>query len=381
MLLATAAALTEDDLPPDLVPRALVLLEDEVRPDAHETLSYFIAQGVTLKVISGDHPGTVAAVARRAGVPDADVGLDARDLPEDEAALAETVAANTVFGRVGPRQKRAMVKALQSQGHVVAMTGDGVNDVLALKDADMGIAMGSGSGASRSVAQLVLMDDKFSSLPNVLAEGRRVMNSVERASNLFIYGSAYAVLISLVVSIFGVDFPFLPRHLTLVRALSVGIPGVFLALAPDSRRARPGFLQRVVRFSIPAGLIAGSAALVSYFAARTDLGSSLTDSTLTAAQLTQARTAATVTLLGAGLGILVRLTGTLPRWRWILVGAMVAATASALVLPFTKKFFDLDYPPTAVWWVVLGAVVCSWIAIRFVLVTVDGDPDRDVSDA
>jgi len=363
---STAESTAEATLPPDLEPRALVLLEDEVRPDAHETLSYFTAQGVTLKVISGDHPGTVAAVARRAGVPGADRGIDARELPEDEHALAETVAAGTVFGRVTPRQKRAMVKALQSQGHVVAMTGDGVNDVLALKDADMGIAMGSGSGASRSVAQLVLMDDRFSSLPNVLAEGRRVMNSVERASNLFIYGTAYAVLISLVVSVVGVDFPFLPRHLTLVRALSVGIPGFFLALAPDSRRARSGFLHRVVRFSIPAGLIAGTAALVAYFAARVGLASSLAGHTLTATELTQARTAATVTLLGAGLGILVRLTGTLPMWRWILVAAMALSTALALVLPFTQTFFDLEYPPTAVWWVMSAAVVCSWIAIRFV---------------
>ncbi len=236
VLVATAPALDGDQLPSQLTPRALLLLEDEVRPDAQETLDYFAAQGVTLKVISGDHPGTVAAVARRAGVPDVDGGLDARTLPEDEHELADTVVSNTVFGRVTPRQKRAMVKALQSEGHVVAMTGDGVNDVLALKDADMGIAMGSGSGASRSVAQLVLMDDRFASLPSVLAEGRRVMNSVERASNLFIYGTAYAVLTSLVISAAGVEFPFLPRHLTLVRALSVGIPGVFLALAPDSRR-------------------------------------------------------------------------------------------------------------------------------------------------
>ena len=179
------------------------------------------------------------------------------------------------------------------------------------------------------------------------------------------------------MSIVGVDFPFLPRHLTLVRTLSVGIPGLFLALAPDSRRARTGFLPRVVRFSIPAGLIAGTASLVAYFAARIDLGSSLTDSTLTAAQLTQARTAATVTLLGAGLGILVRLTAKLPLSRWILVGAMAAATESALALPSTRQFFDLDYPPTAVWWVMLGAVVCTWIALRFVPVTVDGESAGD----
>jgi cation-transporting ATPase E len=361
ILLATAQSLTAEVLPGDLHPVALVLLEDEVREDAHETLQYFIEQGVTLKVISGDHPGTVAAVARRAGVPNAKTGIDARELPEDEAALAEFVSNNAVFGRVTPRQKRAMVKALQSQNHVVAMTGDGVNDVLALKDADMGIAMGSGSGASRSVAQLVLMDDKFSSLPSVLAEGRRVMNSVERASNLFIYGTVYAVLISLTVSAAGVEFPFLPRHLTLVRALSVGIPGVFLALAPDHRRSRPGFLHRIVRFAVPAGLIAGTAALIIYFTALAAQGSNLTES----------RTAATMTLLGVGLAILVRLTGSLPIWRWALIAAMGVGVVLALTLPITQKFFDLEYPPAAVLQVMLVVVMLASVAVQFVPVAGD----------
>ena len=363
ILLATAAELTGENLPTDLEPRALVLLEDEVRSDAHETLQYFVEQGVTLKVISGDHPGTVAAVARRAGVPGAGTGIDARDLPEDEQELAEFVAKHTVFGRVTPRQKRAMVKALQSQEHVVAMTGDGVNDVLALKDADMGIALGFGSGASRSVAQLVLMDDKFSSLPSVLAEGRRVMNSVERASNLFIYGTVYAVLISLTVSVAGAEFPFLPRHLTLVRALSVGIPGVFLALAPDHRRSRPGFLPRVVRFAVPAGLTAGTASLIVYFTALAAQGSNLTES----------RTSATVTLLGVGLAILIRLTGSLPSWRWALIAAMGVGVVLALTLPFTQTFFDLEYPPQSVWQVMLVVVILAGITVQFVPVAGDTD--------
>lgn len=365
LLLATAPELTGDALPDDLEPRALVLLEDEVRDDARETLEYFTAQGVALKVISGDHPGTVAAVARRAGVPGAAVGVDARDLPEDTDELARVVDEHAVFGRVTPRQKRAMVLAIQGRGHVVGMTGDGVNDVLALKDADMGIAMGSGSEASRSVAQLVLMDDRFASLPGVLAEGRRVMNSVERAANLFIYGTVYSVLMSAVVSIVGVEFPFLPRHLTLVRSLSVGIPGLFLALAPDPRRARTGFLPRVVRFAIPAGLIAGTAALAVYFAARSVDGSTLTES----------RSSATITLLGVGLGLLVRLTATLPPWRWALVGAMALATVAAVAVPPIAAFFDLTYPPSAVWWVIAVVLVVAQIAIRFVPVATDGDDE------
>ncbi len=370
LLLATAPAVTGEQLPEALSPSALVLLEDEVRPDARETLEYFTQQGITLKVISGDHPGTVAAVARRAGVPGAETGLDARELPEDPDQLAEVVASHTVFGRVTPRQKRAMVLALQAREHVVGMTGDGVNDVLALKDADMGIAMGSGSEASRSVAQLVLMDDRFASLPTVLAEGRRVMNSVERAANLFIYGTVYAVLMSAVVSIVGAEFPFLPRHLTLVRTLSVGVPGFVLALAPDPRRARPGFLPRVVSFAIPAGVIAGSAALVVYFATR-----SVPDATLT-----EARSAATLTLLGVGLGLLVRLTATLPPWRWALVATMALATVLAVVVEPVAAFFELEASPPEIWWVIVAVLVVAQVLVRFVPVASDGADGADGSD-
>lgn len=367
VLLATAPALEGEDLPSDLEPRAILLLRDEVRDDAAETLAFFQQQGVQLKVISGDHPGTVAAVARRAGVPNAETGIDARELPEDNDELADVLGGTAVFGRVTPRQKRAMVKALQSRGHVVAMTGDGVNDVLALKDADMGISMGSGAAASRSVAQLVLMDNRFSTLPGVLAEGRRVMNSVERASNLFIYGTVYAVVITAVIAITGVPFPFLPRHLTLVRMLSVGLPGFFLALAPDPRRTLPGFLDRVIRFAIPAGGVGGVAALIVYFVARSMSGLSLT----------QERTAATITLLGIGLGILLRLSRPLPWWRWPLVGTMAAGMVAALALPVSRTFFDLDLPPSNLWWVIAGAVAVAQVLIYFVPVGVDGDRPED----
>ncbi len=272
VLFATGETLTGEELPAGLVPLALVALEDEVRQDAAAILEYFSEQGVDLKVISGDHPATVAAVARRAGVPGAETGTDARTLPTEPDELGEALEDSVVLGRVTPRQKQAMVAAQQSRGHVVAMTGDGVNDVLALKDADMGIAMGAGSAATRAVAQLVLLDNRFSVLPVALAEGRRVINSVERAANLFVYGTVYSIIISLVVSVLGVEFPFLPRHLTLVRTLSVGIPGFFLALAPDPRRARAGFLPRVVRFAVPAGAIAAAGALTVYLVGLANAG-------------------------------------------------------------------------------------------------------------
>ncbi|MFV0317442.1 MAG: HAD-IC family P-type ATPase [Microthrixaceae bacterium] len=362
VLVATAAELAGEVLPGDLVPAAVVALEDEIRSDAQEILGYFVGQGIDLKVISGDHPDTVAAVARRAGVPGADHGVDARTLPDDPERLGEALESTVVMGRVTPQQKQAMVTAQQGRGHVVAMTGDGVNDVLALKDADMGIAMGAGSAASRAVAQMVLLDNRFSVLPVALAEGRRVINSVERAANLFVYGTVYSVIISLVIAIVGTDFPFLPRHLTLVRTLSVGIPGFFLALAPDPRRARPGFLDRVVRFSIPAGAIAAAAALTVYLAGRAD----------SATSLTEARSAATITLLGVGFAILLRLTRSLPPWRWVLVGAMAAAIMAVLAIPALAKVFDLDMPPGGTW-VAIGVVVAlAAAALQFVRVTADG---------
>lgn len=362
VLVATAVQLAGESLPVGLRPKAVVALEDEIRPDAGEILGYFVDQGIDLKVISGDHPDTVAAVARRAGVPGAETGTDARTLPTDPAELGEVLESTVVMGRVTPQQKQAMVIAQQQRGHVVAMTGDGVNDVLALKDADMGIAMGAGSAATRAVAQLVLLDNRFSVLPVALAEGRRVINSVERAANLFVYGTVYSVLISLVISLIGTDFPFLPRHLTLVRALSVGIPGFFLALAPDPRRARPGFLNRVVRFSVPAGSIAAVAALSVYLAGRAAAGT----------DLTEARSAATITLLGVGFAILLRLTGSLPRWRWALVGAMAACIAGVLVVPPLSKLFDLEMPPLSTWIVILLVVAAAAVALRFVKVTADG---------
>ncbi|MGI9578673.1 MAG: cation-translocating P-type ATPase, partial [Microthrixaceae bacterium] len=247
-------------------------------------------------------------------------------------------------------------------GHTVAMTGDGVNDVLALKDSDMGIAMGAGSAASRAVAQLVLLDNRFSVLPVALAEGRRVINSVERAANLFVYGTVYSVIISVVIAIIGTDFPFLPRHLTLVRVLSVGIPGFFLALAPDPRRARSGFLPRVVRFAIPAGSVAAVAALAVYLGARANSGTALIE----------ARSAATITLLGVGLVILLRLTGSLPAWRWALVAAMAASIVAVLVIPPLSSFFELDMPPGDTWAFMASVVAVSAAVLHFVPVTADG---------
>jgi hypothetical protein len=212
-----------------------------------------------VKVISGDHPATVGAIAGQLGLDGADEPIDARELPEERDELGEVLEAHSVFGRVTPQQKRSMVQALQSRGHTVAMTGDGVNDALALKDADIGVAMGSGSDATRAVAQLVLLDSTFDSLPPVVAEGRRVLGNIERTSGLYLNKTVYAMLISLATGVLGFVFPFLPRHLTLIGAVTIGIPSFFLALAPNTDRFRPGFVRRVLRFAIPTGTLASIA--------------------------------------------------------------------------------------------------------------------------
>lgn len=344
MLASSAKPIDPDSpvLPDEVVARALVLLEDEVRPDAPEILRFLVEQGISLRVISGDHPATVAAVAARAGVPETEEGFDARELPDDEDELATILATSAVFGRVTPYQKRAMVKALQKRGHVVAMTGDGVNDVLALKDADMGIAMGSGSAASRSVAQLTLLDNRFSTLPLVLSEGRKVINNIERVATLFVAKAAYAVLLALAAGIVGSPFPFLPRHLTLIGTFSIGVPGFFLALAPNETRARAGFIKRIIAVAVPMGSVAAVATFTAYEIVRRG------DATLT-----EARTAATVVLLTVGLAILAAAARPINKRRLLLIAAMAAAYTAISAIGPLNSFFELDAPP-AVHWVTMG---------------------------
>jgi cation-transporting ATPase E len=363
VLLGRAGAAADGRPPEDLVPVAFVILGDRVRDTASRTLGYFARQGVEVKVISGDHPDTVAAVARRVGLQGADGSFDARELPPEGDELAETLERHAVFGRVTPQQKRAMVEALRSRGHVVAMTGDGVNDVLALKDADIGIAMGSGSSATRAVAQLVLLESTFDPLPSVVGEGRRVLGNIERTSNLYVTKTVYAMLIALGVGVVGLPFPFLPRHLTLIGALTIGIPSFFLALAPNNERARPGFLRRVLRFTIPAGTLAAVATFLGYVLARDEPGVSLAE----------AQTTATMVLLWIGFLVLSVIAAPLTPWRLALVWTMPALFALVMVFPATREFFALDAPPPIVWLAAFGIAALVWSFARLFL-----PPERPV---
>jgi cation-transporting ATPase E len=340
---------SSDGLPAAVSTLAIVELEDEIRPDAAEILAYFVEQDVTLKVISGDNQDTVAAIAERAGLDVVGDPVDARDLPSEVGELADALERATVFGRVKPQQKQAIVKALQSRGHVVAMTGDGVNDVLALKDADLGISMGSGSEATKAVADLVLTDNAFSSLPTVVNEGRKVINNVERVSNLFVTKAAYAVLLTFAVGLLDSPFPFLPRQLTLIGTFSIGVPGFFLALAPEVDLIRPGFLRRVLWFSIPAGVIAGTATLIAY------------EMALHVAELDldEARTLATVTLLAIGLVVLAVASRPVRSWKLGLVVAMAAGYVVVFLVPFLRDYFRLEVFWDQAWWYSLAAVAVA----------------------
>ena len=330
-----------------VTPLVLIVISQSLRADAAETVRYFLEQGVAVKVISGDNPATVGAIAAQAGVPGADHPIDARTLPDDPAELARAMQTSSVFGRVTPAQKKAMVDALHLNGATVAMTGDGVNDVLALKSADLGIAMGSGAGATRAVAQLVLLDDHWSVMPSVVAEGRRVLGNIERVSDVFLTKSFYAVVISVMTGIFAFTFPFLPRHLSLVAALTIGIPGFFLALMPNTERFRPGFFRRVLLFAVPAGVISAMTALATYSAVR-GLGEPVAN----------AQAAATTALFVVTLAVLLESARPLNPLRIGIVVLMAIMFVGVLVIPWFREVFALN----------LGAELYAAIAVAIGLV-------------
>ncbi len=368
------------DAPGTVAPVALVVLEQRVRPDARDTLDYFASQDVSVKVISGDNAVSVGAVAGSLGLRGETI--DARELPSDPAALAQTMADYTTFGRVRPDQKRAMVHALQSREHTVAMTGDGVNDVLALKDADIGVAMGSGSPASRAVAQIVLLDNKFATLPYVVGEGRRVIGNIERVSNLFLTKTVYSVLLALLVGLAGLSsklfgtapllYPFQPIHVTIAAWFTIGIPAFVLSLAPNNERARTGFVRRVMSSALPAGITVGSTTYICYLLGNPGHGG-------TPAEQMQASTGALITLLIGGLWVLAVVARPYQWWRVALVTVSALAYVVIFSIPLAREKFMLDpsnpsVTTTAVGLGLLAAVVIEtlwWLEGRWL-----GEPRR-----
>lgn len=363
-----------DTNPGGVTPCALVCFTERVRPDAADTLAFFARQNVAVKIISGDNPTTVAAVLRQVGVEaGGESVIDSRTLSADPDALADRLENGVVFGRTSPQQKRSMVTALQHRGHVVAMTGDGVNDALALKASDLGVAMGSGAPATRAVAQIVILDGRFSSLPVLVAEGRRVIGNVERVAKLFVTKTVYATLIAVATGVIGLPYPFLPRHLTLVSSLTIGIPGFLLALGPSEARYRPGFARRVGVAALPAGLVAAISVFTGYAIALDGFG----------VPVDEARTMATLGLAIVALWVVVMLARPFTRWRAVLVGALAGGFALAVVLPFGRHFFALHIPPVEVVASVLPIAVGGVFGLEFLARLVarywnDADPDTEL---
>lgn len=333
-------------------PAVLVLLAETLRPEARDTLGYFREQAVRVVVMSGDNPVTVAAIARDLEL-EGDA-VDASTLRTDEQ-LADALETASVLGRVSPDQKRAAVRLLKERGRTVAMTGDGVNDAMAVKDSDLGIAMGTGTAATKAVSRVVLLDDRFDRLPDVLASGRRVIANVERVSNIFLAKTTYGILLALVSAVVLWPFPFLPRQLTLVSTLAIGIPSFFLALAPNKRIYTPGVLGRILRYSVPTGLIAGVTAIVAYAPLYRSV------------PLHEARSVTTVALFVVSLWILCVLTRPLTGVRWLLLVAVVVAFVLVCVIPFTASFFEMHVALDAAlaWGVLVGAAGAGGVELFY----------------
>ena len=358
LLLAGTADSLDTDPPPGAEPAALLVLAEELRDETAATVRYLLGQGVTIRVLSGDAPRAVAAIARGAGIPAEDEPCDASQLTESE--VAARIGSVSVFGRVRPAHKLAAVRALRQAGHVVAMIGDGVNDVQALKEADLGIAMGSGSDASRSVARVVLLDGTFAAVPQILAEGRRVIANIERVARLFVTKTAYAAVIAIAIGVAGAGYPFFPRHLTLISSFTIGVPGFFLALAPGAPRAQPGFVRRVLSFAVPAGIAVAAAVLATDVIAHAVPGVSAE----------QARTACMLAAFAMGLWILavVALSGSPDDGRsravrLALVGAMAACMAALFAVPAARRTFALALPPASVLLAEAAVVVIAICAL------------------
>lgn len=309
-----------------VTPVAKVVLQQKVRADAAATLQFFTREDMAVKVISGDNAVSVGAVARQVGIEGEIV--DARNLKPGDVLSAE------VFGRVKPGQKRDMVEELQRAGHCVAMTGDGVNDVLALKAADIGVSMGSGAPASRSVAQVVLLDNSFATLPHVVAEGRRVIGNIERVANLFLTKTIYSLVLAAAMGIWGLAYPFQPIHVTMIGWFTIGIPAFVLSLGPNTERARGGFVRRVLELAVPFGLLI-AAFTIGFWVWHYP-------SELGGVEHRQVATATLAVLLTMAMWVLGVVARPLTWWKIALIACGVAGYIAIFLVPVLQRWLLLD---------------------------------------
>src|SRR5262245_49120115 len=351
-----------DPPPEDLRLLGVVVIGERLRPQARETVEYFLSQGIDLLVLSGDRPETVAAIAFEAGVPERGPPLDGTQLPEGKEALAETLKTTSVIGRISPEGKRRVVETLRGDGRYVAMLGDGVNDVPALKASRLAIAQGSGTQMARSVSDLVLVRGDFGVVPPMVLEGRKTLRNLTRVSKLFVTKSAFAVFLIVSVGLTPTAYPLLPRHLSLAASLTIGIPAFFLALAPSVGPYRvKGFLRDIFRFAVPAGTAVGLGVLSSYTFVLQVLDRPLVES----------RTVATTVLVIVGLYLILALEASTPRrgaWVSILCLVLGGLYVVVLIFPFTRDFYALDVPSVLS---ILSAVAGSVLAIGGLALTDD----------
>ncbi len=341
-----------DDGPPPLRPLGLAVLAEELRPDAREAVAYLVEQGVEIMVLSGDAARTAGSIANDAGIPERELPLDGEDLPTDQSGLDHVSSALSVVGRISPEDKRRVVESLRRGGRYVAMVGDGVNDVPALKASHLSIAQGSGAQMAKAVADVVLVNGDFAAIPGMIAEGRRILRNIQRVTKLFVTKSVFAAFLIVAIGITPTEYPLLPRHLTIVGTLTVGIPAFFLALAPSEGPWRTeGFLRDVGRFAVPAGVAAGLGVTTTYLVSVNvfDLG------------LLQSRTAATSTLVVIGLYLVLALEATSKRRArlvGILCASLLAVYVAVLVVPGLRRFFELAVPnPAALVLIAVGSAV------------------------
>ena len=363
MLAGGGAPLDGEVLPSGLAPLGLVLLAEAIREEAPGTIAYLTREGVATRVISGDDPVTVGAVASAVGVPGASATVSGADLPADDAGLDAVVGEAVVYGRITPEQKRDLVRAMTRAGRYVAMTGDGVNDVLALKEARLGIAMGNGSQMAKGVADLVLLTSSFATVPRAVEEGRRILRNTHRVAKLFVAKTVYSAVILATLGLSPIAYPFLPRHVTVASTLTIGVPAFFLALAPSEGPVRrEGFMSSLLAFVVPAGVVSALTIIATYLVVRGPVD----------AGIDEGRTAAVLATTGMGLAIVIEVErgpeGRRVRpWVWGMVAAFALVLVVGMKVPWLRDYFAAVEPTTDVWIAVaacLAAGIAALLAVR-----------------
>lgn len=333
-------------------PLAFIVLEDSLRPNVYKTIKYFKKQKIDIKIISGDNPVTVSAISSEAGVPNGEKYIDGTEIPNDYESMKNALENFTVFGRVTPEQKKNLVVTLKDMGRTVAMTGDGVNDILALKESHCGIALASGNSSTKSVAQIVLLDSDFSSIPKIIGEGRKIINNLERVASLYLTKTIYSILLSIIFSVYLMPYPFIPIQLTLIGALLIGIPSFFLAFTPNTERVKSNFLNRLLSKTVPKGFVVALFTFLIFFMAnKANL------------DILEMRTLAVLTSGGIGIVVLLKVAKPLNLFKAGLVFLMFILFSLAFITPIGRSIFSFTVLNSKYILISIGLILISYFII------------------